>query len=189
MNHNSILPLVFLVATTSAFAQQPVKPGSANSTSLTHLRTIGEAACPLDMQATHGPRVPVGVNAGPAINGQAIKPKAPALYQRIHLTMTNRQSHEIVSAQITAHGFSDKWKAIDLANSFQAPDLAKTLDVVLDVKGKGRASSDLSLSRFTAVSSIDLDSITYADGTTWRASSPGACSVTPDMVMLVAATR
>ena len=50
-----------------------------------------------------------------------------------------------------------------------------------------RASSDLSLSRFTAVTSVDLNSITYADGTTWHTSSPAACSITPDLIMLVAA--
>jgi hypothetical protein len=101
--------------------------------------------------------------------------------------MINLRTHDIVSTQITVHGFSDKWKAIDLARSSQGPDLAKSLEVVLDVKGMGRASSDLSLSRFTAVTSVDLNSITYADGTTWHTSSPGACSITPDLIMLVAA--
>jgi hypothetical protein len=177
MNYNSILPLVLLFATTSAFAQQPLR----------HLRTTGPA-CPLDMQATHGPAVPVGMNAikGPAIEKQA---PVPALYQRIHLTMTNLQSHEIVSAQITAHGYSNKLKFMGLGYSSQVPDLSKTLNVVLNVKGKDHASSDLSLSRFTAVSSIDLNSITYADGVTWHASSPAACSVIPDLAMLVAAAR
>jgi hypothetical protein len=187
MNYNRILPLVLLFAATSNFAQQPAIAGSANTASLTHLRTIG-AACPLNMQATHGAAVPVGMNA---ISGREMEKQAPVsgLYQRIHLTVTNLQSHEIVSAQITAHGFSDKWKPMDLAYSSQAPDLAKTLDVVIHVKGNGNASSDLSLSRFTVVSSIDLNSITYADGGTWHASSPAACSVIPDSAMLVAATR
>jgi hypothetical protein len=58
-----------------------------------------------------------------------------------------------------------------------------------DVKGMGRASSDLSLNRFTAVTAIDLNSITYKDGATWHASSPGACSTIPDLIMLVAAAR
>jgi hypothetical protein len=103
--------------------------------------------------------------------------------------MINFRSHEIASVQITVHGFSDKWKAIDLANSSQTPDLAKSLDLVLDVKGGGSVSRDLSLSLFAAVTSIDLNSITYADGSTWHASSPGACSITPDLTMLVAAAR
>jgi hypothetical protein len=78
---------------------------------------------------------------------------------------------------------------MNLASSSPEPDLAKTVDVVLDVKGKSEASSDLSLNRFTAVTSIDLNSITYADGNTWHTPSPEACSITPDLIMLVASTQ
>jgi hypothetical protein len=103
--------------------------------------------------------------------------------------MTNRLSREIVSAQFVVHGYSSKGRAMNLANSSSEPDLAKTVDVVLDVKGKSEASSDLSLSRFTAVTSIDLNSITYADGNTWHTPSPEACSIAPDSVMLVASSQ
>jgi hypothetical protein len=57
------------------------------------------------------------------------------------------------------------------------------------VKGNRPITTDLSLSHFTAVTSIDLDSITYADGSTWRSASAGACSVVPDKRMLIAATN
>ena len=103
--------------------------------------------------------------------------------------MTNRLSRDIVSARITAHGFSGKWKVVTLSDAPDAPDLAKTVDVVLDVKGNGHASRDLSLNHFTAVTSIDLNSVTYSDGSTWQTSAPGACSVTPDLVMLISDTR
>jgi hypothetical protein len=103
--------------------------------------------------------------------------------------MTNLLSREIVSAQFVVHGYSNKGRAMNLANSSSEPDLAKTVDVVLDVKGKSEASSDLSLSRFTAVTSIDLNSITYADGNTWSTPSAEACSVTPDSIMLVASSQ
>jgi hypothetical protein len=198
MNRATILPLVFLFTTTGAIAQNAVTPDSLQTTSLTHLRTPG-AYCPVGLLASHGSSLPVAMNAygdvrpqtGPAINGRRVVPQvpAPALYQRIHLTMINHLSREIVSARFTVHGYSDKPKAIELAGVSQGPDLSKTVNVVLDVKASGHASSDLSLSRFTAVTSIDLNSIIYADGTTWHVPSPGACSVTPDSLMLVAATR
>lgn len=179
MNRVSILSLVVLLVTPIAIAQ---------SVTLNRSDTIG-AECPLDIQASHGATVPIGMNAGPTTDGRALERQAPAvtLHQQIHLTLINLRTHDIVSTQITVHGFSDKWKAIDLAKPSQGPDLAKTLEVVLDVKGMARASSDLSLSRFTAVTSVDLNSITYADGTTWHTSSPAACSITPDLIMLVAA--
>jgi len=167
-----ILPLVLLFAAPTVIAQ-------SKSTVLTLSRTP-DASCPVGMQARHGTGIPVGMNAGRS----PITPPA----QRIHLTMTNLLAHEIVSAQFVVHGYSNKGRAMNLANSSN-PDLAKTVELVLDVKGKGEASSDLSLSRFTAVTSIDLSSITYADGNIWHTPSPEACSINPDSMMLVASTQ
>jgi hypothetical protein len=143
------------------------------------------------MEARHATQTPVSVSAGgkdlqgPAIN--APKGQVAPQFQRLQLTLTNPSSRDIVSAEFTAHGFSKKPRTMDLSAGSNEPDLAKTIEIALDVKGKGHASRDLSLNHFTAVTSIDLDSISYADGTTWRAPSPGACSITPSMVMLVAA--
>ena len=187
-----ILPLVLLFAAPTMFAQQSVPPSNTKSTVL-HRPRKPEASCPVGMQARHGAGVPVSMNAGPSINWSPIAPNSPAFThtrtQRIHLTMTNLLSREIVSVQFVVHGYSNKGRAMNLANSSSEPDLAKTVDVVLDVKGKSEASSDLSLSRFTAVTSIDLKSITYADGNTWNAPSAEACSVTPDSMMLVASSQ
>ena len=69
------------------------------------------------------------------------------------------------------------------------PDLARTVDVALDVQGNGQASRNLSLSRFTAITAVDVNAITYGDGSTWRTSSPGACSASPDLLMLVNAEQ
>ena len=167
-----ILPLVLLFAAPIVIAQ-------SKSTVLTLPRTP-DASCPVGMQARHGAGIPVGMNAGRS----PITPPA----QKIHLTMTNLLAHEIVSAQFVVHGYSNKRRAMNLANSSN-PDLAKTVELVLDVKGKSEASSDLSLSRFAAVTSIDLSSITYADGDTWHTPSPEACSIDPDSMMLVASTQ
>jgi hypothetical protein len=135
------------------------------------------------MQARRAAGLPVSMNARPPIEKS---PKAPDFRAS---TQTNRLAHEIVSTQFVVHGYSNKARAMNLANSSQEPDLAKTVDVVLDVKGKSEASSDLLLSRFSAVTSIDLKSITYADGNTWHTPSPEACSIAPDLIMLVASTQ
>ena len=109
--------------------------------------------------------------------------------QKIRFTMTNPSLPEIVKAQFTVHGYSNNQRAFRLADASSAPDLTKTVTVVLDVKRNGQASSDLSLSRFTSVTSVDLDSLTYADGSTWQPASPGACSVALSMLMRLSATR
>jgi hypothetical protein len=102
--------------------------------------------------------------------------------------MINLLSQDIVSAQITVHGFSNKSRTMELSNTSNAPDLARTVDLALGVKGNSRASRDLTVGHFTAVTDIDVNSVTYADGSTWNTSSPGACRVSPDLLMLVSAT-
>jgi hypothetical protein len=173
MNRFSSLPLALLLVSTFAVAQQSVTLHRSESAS---------ADCPIDVQARHAMQTPVSVNAD---DKNAPGSKVVPQLQRLHLTLTNPSSRDIVSAEFTAHGFSNKPRAMEAGSN--EPDLAKTIDLVLGVKGKGHASRDLSLNHFTAVTSIDLNSITSADGTTWRAPSPAACSITPNLAMLVAA--
>jgi hypothetical protein len=186
MKPTSILPLAIVLATTSAIGQDTVLLRSPQTTPsvLMQPRTLS-ADCPVGLKVNHGPsyakkNTKYGPFAAPA-------PKVQE--QRIQLTMTNPSLKEIVSAQITVYGFSDKWRAIPLAGAPDTPDLRKRINIDLNVKGNDHASSDLSLHRFTAVAYVDLDSLTYADGATWKASAPGACSVTPDLFMLVSAAR
>jgi hypothetical protein len=183
MTRARFLPVVFLFAVPTLFAQRPVTPGNAVLT----VPRAPEASCPIGMRARRAAGLPVSMNAGPSVEKS---PKvSPAFTQRIQLTMTNLLAHEIVSTQFLVHGYSNKARAMNLANSSQEPDLAKTVDVVLDLKGKSEASSEVLLSRFSAVTSIDLKSITYADGNTWNTPSAEACSFTPDLIMLVASTQ
>jgi hypothetical protein len=102
MNCASILPLVFLSATTISLAQSAANTQNA---SLTRPRAAG-IDCPVGMQATHGPSLPTSINAGralrqgPATNGKRLVPQPPvsAINQQIHLIMTNLRSRDIVGA-------------------------------------------------------------------------------------------
>ena len=143
------------------------------------------ADCPVGLKVNHGSSfLKRDTDYGPFAS-----PAPKVQEQRIQLTMTNPSPKEIVSAQITIHGFSDKWRAVPLAGATDTPDLRKRVNIDLNVKGNDHASSDLSLHRFTAVAYVDLDSLTYADGATWKASSPSVCSVSPELLMLVSAAR
>jgi hypothetical protein len=182
----SILPLAIVLATTSAVAQDTVLLRSPQATpSVLMQPRTPSVDCPVGIKVSHGPSsLKRDTEFGPFAS-----PSPKVQEQRIQFTMTNPSRKEIVSAQITVYGFSDKWRAIPLAGAKDAPDLRKRLDLVLNVKGNDHASSDLSLNRFTSVAYVNLDSLTYADGATWKASSPAACSVTPDPLMLVSAAR
>lgn len=184
MKSACILPLAIVLATTSAIGQDLVLHSSPGNVSFSPTRAIG-ANCPVGLQVSHGPSFLVKK----AEFGPFAAPQPEVQEQRIHLTVTNHTSREIVKAQITVHGFSDKWKAIPLADASPAPDLEKSVHVAINVKRDSRASSDLSLIRFTSITAVDLNSLTYADGSSWESSTTGACSVAPDLIMLVSAAR
>jgi hypothetical protein len=188
----SILSLVFLLSNALLLGQQQVTKQDADSASLTHVRSAG-TVCPIGVEANLV-ALPSVSNAGPSINGQPIQPKEPSLegqqvtkdYLHVHLDVSNPSTRDIVGAQFTVHGFSRKLRLIDPSDPSNAPDLWRTVDVALDVQGKGHASIDLSLTHFTAIiTSIDLDSVTYADGTQWQAPSPGACSTIPNVLIRI----
>ena len=188
MKPMSILPLAIMLATASAIGQNAPLQRSpqATPTILMPPRTPS-ADCPVGLKVDPSRGLSLlkrDTNYGP------FAPSGPKVQeQRIQLTMTNPSPKEIVSAQITVYGFSDKWREIPLAGAADTPDLKKRMNLLLDVKGNAHASSDLSLSRFTSVAYVDLDSLTYADGVTWTASSSAVCSVTPSLLMLVSDAR
>lgn len=192
MGRASILSLVFLLSNALLLGQQQVTKQDADSASLTHVRSAG-TVCPIGVEANLV-ALPSVSNAGPSINGQPTQRKEPSLegqqvtkdYLQLHLDVSNPSTRDIVGAQFTVHGFSRKLRLIDPSDPSNAPDLWRTVDVALDVQGKGHASIELSLTHFTAIiTSIDLDSVTYADGTQWQAPSAAACSTIPNVLMRI----
>ena len=170
MKSTSLLPLAIMLVTTSMFGQSFTLPPH-----------IDPSKCPVGLQVERSGGLFAYKNAKavPADN------VAPSTEQWFDFRVTNFLPHEIVNAQITAHGLSYKWRAMPVAAA--APDLWKTVEVALDVKGNSSASRELSFSQFATIRTIDLNSVTYADGSTWHASSPGACSVAPSLIMRVGA--
>jgi hypothetical protein len=160
----SILPLAIMLATTSMFGQ-----------SLTIPPRIDPSNCPVGLEVEQ--------------NGSLVAYSVPAddvdhrPLQRFDFKMTNLSPREIVSAEITAHAFSNKLRVFGVPTP--TPDLSKTLDVTFGVKGNSSASRELSFAHFPAIWTFSVDSVTYADGSTWHVSLPGACSVTPDAIVRI----
>jgi hypothetical protein len=169
MKYASVLPLALL---TTAF--------SVGQTTYQKPLQIDPTNCPVGLQVRHGGGLPIAVGAAD------LKSPPSAQNQGIRLTVANPSSRDVVALEITVHGLSEKWRYVPLSDMPQKPDFKKTVNLSLNVKGSGHASQDLSLTHFTAVTSVDVNSVTYADGSEWQAPSADACSVTPDLIMLVA---
>ncbi len=177
MKSSRVLPFAVLFATTAVFGQSLVLRGNGPSIASSPVGTIA-GDCPVGLQVDHGSsfeRREVGATS------------KPNLEQRIHLTMSNLHPQKIVSAQFTVHGLSQKARMIDVTTP--VPDMMKTVRLALEVNGNSQGSSDLSLSRFAVVTAVDINAVTYADGSTWRELSAAACSVKPSLLMRVSAER
>jgi hypothetical protein len=170
-----ILSLAIALATTSVFGQ-----------SLTQPPRIDPSKCPVGLEVEqNGSPAAYGAVAG---SGSAHGPADDVdqrSSQRFDFEMTNFSPHEIVSAEITAHAFSSKWRVFSVPAP--SPDLWRTVDVAFDVKGNGSTTRELSFAHFPAIRTFDVNSVTYDDGSTWYASSAGACSVAPRAAMRIGA--
>jgi hypothetical protein len=182
MKTSSILPLALVFAATVAVGQD----GSSPVTNL-GLRIYANEVdrCPIGLQVDHGKFfVERRTDYGSGLNEGT--PSATAM-QRIHLAMTNPSAREIVEMQITVHGYSDKDRALTLTSG--GPDLTRKITLERDIEGKGQASSDLSLKGFTAVTSVDVDALSYADGSSWKATASGVCNVPSNSLMRISTLR
>ena len=146
------------------------------SQSLVYNASSQVIGCPVWMQAQQRPSDHLLV----ARDGQ----RTTTFVQRISLTLTGRQ---ITSATVLAHGLTDKGRIVLSTASREAAsgDISRLLTLTFAGTENQRASADLVLPGFTAVTSIELVSLTYSDGTAWRVSMQRPCRIAPDPLMLI----
>jgi hypothetical protein len=132
--------------------------------------------CPVSLHAQHGAD-------GNMLNVDKSRPKG--LAQLLHLTLINPDSRQIVKANLRIHGLSGKGR-ITQASAQNNSDKVETLVVTFTPSRDKAVSGDLWVPGMTAVLSIDLNSVTYADGSTRSFSERELCRVAPDPLMLIA---
>jgi hypothetical protein len=75
--------------------------------------------------------------------------------------------------------------ATESASGSSDGTITRTLHLNLTLDPNANASADLTLKSFTSVTRIDLDTIDYADGSSWKSSTAQACRIAPDGLMLI----
>jgi hypothetical protein len=150
-------------------------PGSSNATfSVNPPAGIG---CPVRLRAQH--RADGGL-----VNVDKGRPQGIA--QALHLMLTNPDSRRMIAARVSVRGLSGRGHVTKGLSGPDHTDVTRTLDVQL-AQGPGQeVSGDLRVPGMTAVLSIDLNSVTFADGSTRSFAERGTCRVAPDPFMLIA---
>ena len=133
------------------------------------------AACPVSVRAQHG------TGAG-MLEAKGAPPKGVG--QAVHLSVADPERRQIVAANVTVRGLSNKARMVPVQSNQPVSDASRTMDVrfILD---DDRERADLRVPGLSATSSVELNSVAYADGSTWKAEAGSVCRTPIDGFMLV----
>jgi hypothetical protein len=92
---------------------------------------------------------------------------------------------EVREARISVRGISEKGGVIPagVAAGSPSPWLEKTFTVDVAANAAGVLSATIWLSGYGAVSDVRVDSMTYADGKTWKASEQETCHASTGTIL------
>ena len=133
-------------------------------------------ACPVGMQASH-------LSDGSVIKTDAAHPMG--LGQRLRLTLTSPDNRSITSATVHVRGWTAQGRTEQAEKAKDVAPLTRRLQVPFKPGADRTATADVWVPGVTAVSSVELLSVTYGDGTTWTPAMGKTCQVKPDPLMLI----
>jgi hypothetical protein len=140
-------------------------------------------ACPVSMTAKQaGATEMVKVQKGP--DGKPEPPTKPG--QRIRLFLGGLAKTGKITATVTVRGLSARGRIDRAADRGDSPDLRRTLNVTFTREDENTVVTELVLPGFTAVKSVKLEALEFADGSTRDLAGVNMCTVAPDPMMLVA---
>jgi hypothetical protein len=141
-------------------------------------RVVPPPACPVGLRAQH-------ISDGMMVNTRDGKKQETS--QRLQLSFS-KASHPIARATVNVSGWTMESRLEPATaeaakrGTGQSPVAVRTLTVpVTD------GAADVWVPGLTGVSSIELVSLEYADGSTWTPSGADSCRFAPDPLMLIAA--
>jgi hypothetical protein len=170
-----------------AQAVQGSGPGSGPSSVVVLTAPAQTSGCPVSRRAKHladGSMVRASRGTHPQGVGQWL-----------HLTAANPQVKQLAGAAkqvsralITVRGFADVPRMTEAAAGGETrADAQRTMTISFSGAAGQANAADVWVPGMTAVTSIDLKRVTYADGSVWSFAGSGSCRITPDPLMLVAA--
>jgi len=135
---------------------------------------------------------PIGMHASQGIWDRTIRIREgdkervpPPSCQKIALALKDSHPARIDAATVRVLGLTGKNRMIQTGARTPNTDGIRTLRVKFTAGDDGRVSADLWLPGFTAVTSIELLEVSYADGSAWKISGSSVCRVQPDPLMLI----
>jgi hypothetical protein len=165
MKHTAIPALVLL----SVFIGFSSQGSETRSISLTNIATPSDCPPHIEVRALH------------TASGQAKSidnSDSAGIAQRLRVTVSNSQPVEIVQTRITVRGHTGKGE-LSPANSLQtgSSEATKSFNLALKIGVKQQASTKVLLPGFTSIISVNLDSVVFADDSSWHPSEGKVCHI------------
>jgi len=105
--------------------------------------------------------------------------------QMIQLSISDpAPTRQAVAAHLTVRGLTAKGRAVPAGNQLPS-DAQRTVDVQLTSGPDRTLTAQMWVPGVTTVQTIDLASLTLADGTTWKLPPEAVCRTSPDGFMLI----
>jgi hypothetical protein len=142
----------------------------------TVVRSSTASGCPVSLRALHG------------ADGNMLKvdKNRPAgIAQLLHLIVSNPDSRRIVAARVRVRGLSGKGHVTQTSGQGEG-DATRSLQARFPAGSGKEVSSDVWVAGMTAVLEVELNSVTFADGTTRNFAGAEACRIAPEPLMLIA---
>jgi hypothetical protein len=141
------------------------------------------------LQSSDSSGCPVGFFASRQATGQIMSAKdakQTGPVQGLHLTLSHLTSTpaDIQSIEVTVYGTSPKARVLPLAQK-ASDTVSKTFELRRTGDSASLTDADVWMHQVGSLTSVDLISVTYADGTTWHPTANLKCRAIPSNYLLV----
>jgi hypothetical protein len=179
------LTVSLLLTSAFTFAQTSIHPPDVSKNLPVPKFTIGQRFANYRGLPANS-ECPVGFFASRQATGQIMsagdaKQAGPA--QGLHLMLNHLTEPAIESIEITVYGVSSKARVLPAGPTPE--DVSKTFELRRSAGSTSLSDADVWMHNVGSLSSVDLISITYADGTTWHATENLKCRAIPSNFLLV----
>jgi hypothetical protein len=132
---------------------------------------------------------PVSLHAGHLADGSMVQASGAhpsGLGQWLSLSFGGLDQKQIASATLTVHGLTAKPRMSQALTADNGrADVVRTFHVPFAAGPQKSAVTKLWVSGMSVVERIDVQSVEYSDGSTWKVAEGGSCHVVPDPFMLI----
>lgn len=173
----SLLVVAAALAVPAALAQQEKDQGKT-------VVVTPQVSCPVALQAQHAPGLTAQIPVEK--NGSVAREPSRREGQHLQLTLNNPKMSAITAVRIRVRGWKARGRATPAQRSgSDYANASRVMNLKVDIGPRATTKTDVWVTGMTAVDSIDLIGVAYADGSSWKPARLQVCSIMPALTMLI----